>query len=325
LTFFEVLNAAFWLWVRDHQPDYVLLETGLGGRLDTTTVCNPTLKILTQLERDHIALLGKTMNQIAWEKTEAMRVGIPTIVARQSEWLLPRIQSTLQEKGIPARYSQLLYSSQIVKRECSGWTIRIAQDQTDLGTYQLGLAGDHQIDNFLSAFTAWQDLGFALPKSPADDPILISPHWPGRCQVLKTGDQRSWALDGSHTASAGQAFRQVLDQIIPPEQPRQYSVLCSRDRYLWCYLRGLLRRGDRVRIVNWKHPRVWEAQELRSRMLADGWAAYDLPDLEIVDSEEVFNSPSAEALEIVCGSLYWVGEGLRHLVGQVDHPTRCTE
>jgi dihydrofolate synthase/folylpolyglutamate synthase len=321
LTYFEALNAAFWLWVRESEPDIVLLETGLGGRLDTTTVCRPKLKILTLLDRDHFPLLGKTVPQIAREKLAALVPGVPTIVGKQSPFLCESIQGYLEANRITAIWTEEAAGWVVREGNRHSWEIRLGTRHLPPRIYRLGLLGDHQVANFATALCAFETLGFALGNP--EDPIVISPNWQGRCQVISDRDGRNWVLDGSHTAMSGQALAAVLDRVFPRD-PRTFFVASSRDRFPWCYLRGLVRREDKLVLVDYNHPRLWRDGELRIALEQEGWNGFGTPSLSCLPAEAVFSQPEAEeGLSILCGSLYWVGEGLRRLTagGATNQPT----
>lgn len=310
LTFFEALNAAFWLWAQEMKPDFVLLETGLGGRLDTTTVCQPAVKILTLLDRDHVPLLGKTVKQIALEKLTALPSGIPAIISRQSPWLAPFIENYLEEASIPAHWTIRELDSEVMNRTRSGWEIRI-RDRTGADFFfHSPLPGDHQVANLEAAFLALAILGVSLPQSA--ERMDLQPAWQGRCQLMDSKSGGLWVLDGSHTPLAGQALRAVLDQVLPGWSAREFFVACSRDRFPWCYLRGLVREDiDRVVLVQADHPRLWPSNDLREALHRVGWCEQGLPQLEVMEVGEILGSSPVEGeVKVICGSLYWVGHAL---------------
>lgn len=311
ITFFEVLNAAFWLWVHEVHPDVVLLETGLGGRLDTTTVCVPSLKILTLLDRDHVPLLGKRVEQIAFEKLAALRPGVPTLINHQSPHLESFIEDYLQAQEIPARWVERVYHAEVVARTRTHWEVAVSGGEGAGGMrshFRLGLLGDHQAPNFLSALCAAEILGVDLAGRPMG--LEVCPTWPGRCQLIESLSGGDWILDGSHTPMSAQALRSVLEAVIPGDRKRTYLVAVSKDRFPWCYLRGLnLRAEDEVVLVDTGHPRLWAAGDLYTALMAAGWGDYTNPVLHTGNAREMLSVPVRKGeIRIVCGSLYWVGE-----------------
>ena len=313
ITFFEVLNAAFWLWINEVHPDVVLLETGLGGRLDTTTICEPFLKILTLLDRDHVPLLGKQVEQIAMEKLAALRPGVPTLITRQSPHLAEFIQEYLTSNDIPACWVEHACQTQVLERNRTHWKLEVHYPSTGARFYHLSLLGDHQVPNFTAALCAVEFLGVDLASLPTVQ--LIKPSWPGRCQLIESRTGGDWILDGSHTPMAGQALRSVLDAILPRNTHRTFLVAVSKDRFPWCYLRGLdLQMEDQVVLIDTGHPRLWNAKELHAALIDTGWGDYNNPPLQVASADEVLSaSHSKGEVRIVCGSLYWVGEVMRRM------------
>lgn len=310
LTYFEALNAAFWVWVESDPPDFVLLECGLGGRLDTTTICNARLKILTRLERDHFKILGPTMDRIAYEKLAALRGGVHTLIAPQSPHLRSQIDRHLEEGGIPHLWVEDQLQAEIVDRTPTAWTHRLAGKRFPPQEYVLPLLGDHQSQNLSTALLASRFLLGGLPQS--EGAIRLSPEWRGRCQIFERGSE-AWVLDGSHTAHAGQALRRLLDQLFTDDRPRTFFFTSTRDRFPWCYLRGLVRPEDRLNLVDYPYDRLWKAEELGEKLMAEGWDDFDTPPFDVVPIDQAFLPAAGNGVRIFCGSLYWVGEALRRM------------
>ncbi|MCA9417250.1 MAG: hypothetical protein KC917_13305 [Candidatus Omnitrophica bacterium] len=307
LTYFEALNAAFWVWVEINRPDFVLLETGLGGRLDTTTICNAKLKILTYLERDHFKILGPTMDKIAGEKLAALRSEAPTLICRQSPHLKVQITSFLWDRRIPNDWVEDEIQSTVIDRSQTSWTHRLSGKALPELDVRIPLLGDHQSQNLSAAVLAYQRLVGEWPQS--EGMLELNPKWMGRCQILEVGEE-TWVLDGSHTAMAGQSFRKMLDQLFDVKQPRSFYFISTKERFPWCYLRGLVRPKDELHLVDYSHDRLWSVEELRVKLLEEGWEDYDTPRFDIVTDDEVFTRSGNPGVKILCGSFYWVGEVL---------------
>jgi dihydrofolate synthase/folylpolyglutamate synthase len=304
LTFFEVMNAAFWLWVCELQPDMILLETGLGGRLDTTTICHPTLKILTLLDRDHVALLGRQVSQIADEKLAALIPSAPAVIGVQASFLEAQIQRCLSAKQVSSVWVAREARWTIEDRTPDAWSIRLMTPRSPERAFSLNLLGDHQVQNFAAAFCAFEQLGCCLPDG--EGTLAIQANWMGRCQLLETPVCR-WVVDGSHTALSGQALRKVLDQTLPGECMREFWVACSKDRFPWCYLRGLVRPQDRIILVDYRHPRLWLAADLKAALMAEAWDSFPLPNLTISSVDGIRKAGPMGGPRVACGSLYWAG------------------
>ncbi|MGI9382276.1 MAG: bifunctional folylpolyglutamate synthase/dihydrofolate synthase, partial [Methyloligellaceae bacterium] len=143
ITFFEITTAAAFLAFSESPADFLILETGLGGRLDATNVVpQPALTVLTSISIDHTSFLGETLAEIADEKAGILKPGVPCVVARQDPIALARIEKRAEEVDAPLisagrdwdayeQHGRLIY-----------------QTTTALVDLPLPrLAGRHQIDN----------------------------------------------------------------------------------------------------------------------------------------------------------------------------------
>ena len=216
-TFFEVVTAAaFWLFAR-HPADLVLLETGLGGRLDATNIVDrPVLGVITPVALDHQDWLGTTLGEITREKAGIIKPGMMVVLAgQQSEAqaeLLRQVEAT----------SARLF--------CRDRDYRIGSGEGDGFTYigrsfalavpELGLAGRHQHDNAATALACLDALSDRFPVSAASCLHGIKGVcWPARMQRLHdlsmfdpAWDGAGWQvwLDGGHNGQAGQALAEHL-------------------------------------------------------------------------------------------------------------------
>ena len=319
-TFFEALNAAFWLWVVDARPDFVLLETGLGGRLDTTTVSRPVLQILTRLDRDHFKLLGPTMDRIAWEKTAAIKRDVPCVIAPQSPFLLESIRNRLSTRDRRTLFVDEDYRWEILSRSTAAWRVSLAKRGEPRRQYDLGLLGDHQAENLAAAVAAFEELAPSRHPPRSESTTSLFPDWPCRCMVLENSSGEDWILDGSHTAMAGQALRRFVDHIAAPGKSLHFHATSSRERFPWCYLRGLVRREDILTLVDHDHPRLWRATDLANALEEAGWSNREsCPPLRIASAEEALDrQDQGSELRIFCGSLFWVGAVYRSRHGAED-------
>lgn len=101
LTYFEVLFLMSLLIFREEQVDYCIMETGLGGRLDATVLCNPFLTVITSISLDHVGFLGDTIEKIAREKAGIIKKNIPVVVMKEEESAFKVIQKAADEKKAP--------------------------------------------------------------------------------------------------------------------------------------------------------------------------------------------------------------------------------
>lgn len=208
ITLFEITTAAAFLAFSRTPADVLILETGLGGRLDATNVVDrPLASVITSISMDHMQYLGNTIQAIAGEKAAIMKPGVPAIHAPQRFAEVPGVLDAYAAKiGAPA------------SRGGTEWTSRQDGDalvyDSGHGTRRLPLpvlTGLHQIDNAGTAIATVEATMDRLPVGAADIAQgLRTARWPARIQHLTRGPlvealPSGWELwlDGGHNADAG--------------------------------------------------------------------------------------------------------------------------
>ena len=212
ITVFEIETAAGLLLFSRHPADVLLLEVGLGGRLDATNVVErPLASVITPVSIDHIDFLGDTLEKIATEKAAILRRGVPAVVSRQTEGPLSVIMARAEEVGAPLHVA----GQDWVAGEERG---RLVYQDTD-GLLDLPpprLFGRHQFDNAGTAIAALRAAGLKLPAAAFEQGVVAA-DWPARMQRLATGTlpprapagSELW-LDGGHNADGGRTVAGAL-------------------------------------------------------------------------------------------------------------------
>jgi dihydrofolate synthase / folylpolyglutamate synthase len=212
ITVFEIETAAAFLLFARHPADVLLLEVGLGGRLDATNVVEqPIASVITPISIDHIDLLGDTLEKIAIEKAAILRPGVPAVIGRQSEGPLAIVTRRAEEVGAP-RYAM---GQEWVAGEERGRLVY----QDEAGLLDLPaprLFGRHQFDNAGTAIAALRVSGLGLPGRAFEQGI-VKADWPARMQRLAQGKLVAMApagseiwLDGGHNADGGRTIAAAL-------------------------------------------------------------------------------------------------------------------
>ena len=212
ITFFEITTAAALLAFSREPADYVLLETGLGGRLDATNViAKPALTLITPISHDHHEFLGDSLAGIAREKAGIMKKNVPVITGPQ----LPEADEVLAAEAARIGARHLRYGEDWQVYEQHGRLIY--QDMSGLMDLPLpGLKGRHQLMNAGLAVAAIRALGPTRMDEPALEQGLKGASWPGRLQRLTGALARLvpegaelW-LDGGHNPAAGQVLAETM-------------------------------------------------------------------------------------------------------------------
>ncbi|MCG8507984.1 MAG: bifunctional folylpolyglutamate synthase/dihydrofolate synthase, partial [Rhodospirillales bacterium] len=209
ITFFEITTAAAFLAFAREPADIVLLETGLGGRLDATNmVPKPALTVITPISLDHQNFLGDTIEQIAAEKAGILKPGVPCLCAAQTRKAKRVLTSTAGKTGSP------------LIEEGKDWFVLGREDGLlfKAGSEQLrlplpALTGKHQLGNAGTAIACARELsGFCVSEQALADGLREA-RWPARLQRLARGPlpdllPEGWELwlDGGHNPAAAKVL-----------------------------------------------------------------------------------------------------------------------
>lgn len=213
ITQFEITTAAAFLAFAEHPADVLLLEVGLGGRLDATNVVEgPMLSVITPISLDHADKLGDTIDRIAAEKAGILKPGVKAVVALQEQAALDVIRERAAQIGAPI----IAWGEQFDAFEQNGRLILQREDAL-LDLPLPALLGRHQIVNAGTAVCAALELEAFEVGERAIERGLLEVVWPARMQRLDSGPLPSllrpgselW-LDGGHNPAAGQMLAQTL-------------------------------------------------------------------------------------------------------------------
>lgn len=231
ITFFEITTAAALLAFSRHPADALILEVGMGGRLDTTNVvAKPAVSIITPVDLDHQAFLGDTLTLIAGEKAGILKPGVPAVIGPQQDEARIAIEMAAERTGAPL----LIHGQDFSAHEEAG--ALVYQDEQGLLDLPLPrLAGRHQIGNASIAICALRQAGMLPLERDAIAHGLTHAEWPARMQRLTRGplfthlpeNCEVW-LDGGHNPAAGRAVAEAMADVAqhdPAAAPRPLLML----------------------------------------------------------------------------------------------------
>ena len=216
ITFFEITTAAAFLLFARHPADYLILEVGLGGRLDATNVIDrPAIGVITPVALDHQQFLGESIEEIAFEKAGILKQGVPCVVAAQS----PAVLAVIRTEAARRRSPLFICGEDWQAHEEHG---RLVFEDGD-GLLDLDLPrlpGRHQIDNAGTAIKTARLISGSSLQPATVDAGLGRADWPGRLQRLDPEKLRAdvpdevelW-LDGGHNPAAGLVLAQAMSEL----------------------------------------------------------------------------------------------------------------
>ncbi len=313
ITVFEIETAAAFLLFTRHPADILLLEVGLGGRLDATNVVErPLASVITRLSLDHREFLGDTIEAIAAEKAGILKRGVPAVVSSQVREALAVIERQAARLRAPLSIAG------------EHWT---ATEERGRLVYQDGdglldlpapkLYGRHQFENAGAAIAALRASGLKLP-APAFEAGMIRVDWPARMQRLSQGrlasllapESELW-LDGGHNADGGRAIAAALadlEERVSRPLVLIVGMLSTKDSE--GFLRNFSGLARRVIAVPIHHENT-----LPAAVLAEIARSVGIPAIARDDVESALTVAGKLDLEpapriLITGSLYLAGEVL---------------
>ncbi len=307
ITFFEITTAAAFLAFAETPADVLLLEVGLGGRLDATNViAEPALTAITPVSMDHMQYLGPTLAEIAFEKAGILKPGVTAVIGRQARAAAEVIDKRAAEVAAPLLRQGRQWEV-VPQRE--GFHLRDGDETLELP--RPALVGAHQFHNAGQAAVLARRLG--LPQAAIAEG-LRRVYWPARLQHLTHGPLVSslpdgWQLwlDGGHNAQAGEilaaeaaGWDQPLDLI--------YGMLNTKAAADFLKpLAGCVRRLRAVAIPG--EPNSLSAAEAAAHAEACGISAQSAGDTATA-LRELVAAAEGPGRVLICGSLYLAGKVL---------------
>lgn len=222
MTEFEVVTALALTYFAGEKPDLVVLEVGLGGRLDATNVVRPLVSVITNISLDHTAVLGGTVEAVAGEKGGIIKAAIPVLTGAADERAQRVIAELCRERGAPLFYAFPTGVSAPVEGKTAFGELKRIDPERQLFDYrgftrsyrelQIPLRGRHQIANAAVAVAALELLaGRGFPFSEEElRRGLAKTVWPGRLELI--GKRPLLILDGAHNPAAMEGLAASLPE-----------------------------------------------------------------------------------------------------------------
>lgn len=198
LNFFELITAVALVYFAKKHAQYVVLETGLGGRKDPTNVCVPVLSIITSIGLDHTAILGNTLAQVAREKAGIIKPGVPVVCGPMPDEAVHIIEQTVLEQH--ARLTWVQEGDPFYEYAydfANGFTTLHTADKQE---WNLHLLGGKQTQNACVVYQVARQLGMA---ESAIKSAFETVQLPGRFEVIER-ENTTFILDGAHNPQAVQ-------------------------------------------------------------------------------------------------------------------------
>ena len=311
-TEFEIITAIAYDYFASEQVDVAIMEVGMGGLLDSTNVCQPTLTGITTIGLDHVALLGNTLEAIAEQKAGIIKQGIPLVTGHIAPEALAVIDRVAAGKDAPriiyGKDYQVSHQVSVGTGEVFDYTSPLRQ-----GRFQTGLLGLHQVENAGMALalldTFCQETGRELPENDIVAQALEGTSWPGRLEVVSR--EPLMILDGAHNPHAIKALLATLEERFT-DYHKEILFTCIKTKALEDMLDLLKTVPDaKLTLTHFDDSRATDEDMLKatahSRNLNyQGWQEF--LDQQLTEDEE------KKTVRIITGSLYFLSQVRAYLM-----------
>ena len=310
ITEFEYVNALQFYIHANENCDIVVLETGLGGLLDcTNTILPPLCSVITTIGLDHTAILGSTLEEIAWQKCGIIKSGSVAVTSRQTEGAMSVIECTCMSRNVP------LFRSESAEIKVISESLESTVFEYDGEELELHLVGEHQLENAKTALTALKvlcDSGKINVSKKALKSGVAKAVNPARLELMSKNPVV--LLDGAHNPNGIEALSNAVKKYLP-NQKRLCLMGMLADKDSAGSIKLLEGLFEEVITVTVDNPRTLTAQELaeKCRQHFPGATAFD-------DNKKALDYALKKAEEekiplVICGSLYLAGELRPYLLG----------
>jgi len=316
-TFFEVITALGFVHFDCRRVDIAVLEVGLGGRFDSTNVCEPLVSVVTNISYDHMALLGDTISEIAFQKAGIIKRRVPVVTTADDPEALAVIESVAAESLAPLT---------VVGRDV-GWThepaapfeagaVWVTTDRHDWGRLPLALHGGHQGANAAGVVAAVERLrnaGLTIPERAVYNGFR-DVVWPARLELLCR--RPVVVLDCAHNVASAEALVRTLRATFPVTGRRHLIFASSTDKQIPEMLAVLAPEFDHFHLTRYQsNPRSADPAGVANALRTLGRSRIHIHETPDDAWRAAWSRAGPEDGIVIAGSVFLAGE-LRPLMVQ---------
>lgn len=308
-SFFEITVAMAFEYFALHKVDIAIIETGLGGRLDSTNVVTPELSVITNIGWDHMQMLGDSLDKIAFEKAGIIKPGVPVVIGESTNETKDVFIKQAHQKNAPIFFADQLRYVDSFNTDKGQLSVVVDDRRKDeKPAYRLDLPGLYQRRNLLTVIEAVQQLqlkGWNIEPSHVKQALqhvkkLTGLH--GRWEVIR--HQPKIVLDVAHNVDGMQS---VLEQLEFEAYDHLYIILgMVKDKDVDEILKLLPRYADYA-FTKAQIPRALDEADLMTKAHQHGLNGKSYPDVNTALTEVLTHAKPAD-LVLVCGSVFLVAE-----------------
>ncbi|MCK4384770.1 MAG: bifunctional folylpolyglutamate synthase/dihydrofolate synthase, partial [candidate division Zixibacteria bacterium] len=319
-TFFEVTTALAFSYFANKKVDIAVLETGMGGRLDSTNIVTPLISIITDISLEHTNHLGTTLPQIAFEKAGIIKNEVPTITSIEDQGVFRVIKDVCAQRKSPLSSAFLnsaespVHGEPVQGEPVVGGDVKIQRlslDQTifDFGQYknlELNLCGRHQVTNAclaISAVEKLKEMGWEI-ESKAVREALKNVDWRARLEIFERTPLT--LLDVAHNPAGTKALVDALDELFPKKKKIIFIFGVMADKDYASMLKEICRKAILILLTKPDYKRAADPELLKEVVIKQNKPYEIFPQ---VKQAYLFALKNAKSEDVICitGSHFTVG------------------
>jgi len=310
-SFFELTVAMAFEYFAKEKVEIAVIETGLGGRLDSTNVITPVLSVITNIGYDHMNILGNTLPEIAREKAGIIKTGVPVVIGEWLDETKDIFLAKAKETGSEIVFASDVYAVSDVRYSPGTLECEVTDRENQCREhFKLDLNGLYQTRNLCTVLAAEGMLmkaGFRITNEAekhalANTRLLTGLH--GRWEVIR--EHPTVVLDVAHNADGIRKVLQQLDELKHTYSKLNFVMGMVNDKDISKML-ALLPLNARYFFTNAHIPRALPHEELRSVAEEHGLTTVSFDDVNTAIQEAVKDA-GPDGLVMVCGSVFVIGE-----------------
>lgn len=314
-TEFEVITAMALLYFHEEKADFVVLEVGLGGRLDATNIIeNPILSIITPIGYDHMEYLGETLGKIAFEKAGIVKNDNLVVSAIQQDEAMEAIYEVAREKNSEL-FKVNLDSLKIHENGLESQSFSVQIMNEEYTNVKITLLGTHQIENACLALTAIEVLKRnrkIMIKKRSIYNGLYKTRWPGRFEIIRNNPLT--IIDGAHNVHAAQRLKETIEKVIL-NKPIILVIGMLGDKDVSGVLNDLVPLSKEVVVTKPNNSRALSAEELESKVNPINTKTHICTNIENALEKAKEICPK-DGVILVAGSLYLIDSVRKLIIGK---------
>jgi dihydrofolate synthase/folylpolyglutamate synthase len=312
-TFFEVTTAIAFKYFADKNVDYAVIETGLGGRLDSTNVIKPVLSVITSIGFDHMDILGDSLDKIALEKSGIIKEGVPVVIGFNPDEAKKVILTTCKERNAKYVDVENEYIIESVSKSFPMMTLNVTSKK--IGRFNELISpfyGEYQVKNIVTSIAAIAllfDNSEKILRSIMNGIENMNRNFVFRGRFQKINGNPTIILDTAHNSSAFSEFLPEVAQLNIKNKIAVFGIM--KDKEIKDSLKLIVETFDKVYTCHAKTERALNSSELMEQFVNNS---------KIVNGGRVDNAiqlaiqeSNPEDFLVIFGSNFVVGEAIEYL------------